>query len=150
MVTMSMRTTETQRAGRFGLVIDRVFKESDRRVDVHRSRLDIDARDDGLDEWDENFGIACVDDEKVLGREVIDPRDRADGVTVAADRQANELVVVPSVFLDGSGILVFVDPEDRLDERLGRITVVDSVKKDYGLVVVPLEFFQRDGLAHPR
>ena len=52
---------------------------------------------------------------------MVNPNDCADGVIVATNGQTDELVVVPRVFLNGTGILVLVDPENRFDEGFRRI-----------------------------
>jgi hypothetical protein len=59
-------------------------------------------------------------------------------------------VVVPSVFFGRECVSIGVDKQDRTDELLGSVAVFDSFKEyDRGLVV-PTEFFHRDGFAKPR
>ena len=75
---------------------------------------------------------------------------RSDLGAVAQRAQADELVVVPGVRLVGKLRRVLIDPEDRLDERLGGGAVGDSHEEADRGAVVPAQLDELERLAVPR
>ena len=80
---------------------------------------------------------------------MLEATDGADALTVAHDREADELVVVPGVFLIRLLGDVRVDPEDRLRERFCRGTVGNILEKTDRVLVVPTQLDEFDRLAVP-
>jgi very-short-patch-repair endonuclease len=137
------------RDGLGAIVVGQLLEEAERRVDGERAARDVNGGHDRLDERHENITGCGGDCQQILRRKVVDLRDRSHLRAVTEHAQADELVVEPGVFLIRFLCEVLVDPENRLDEGLGRRAVGHALEEGNGLQVVPLELNELEGFAMP-